>query len=143
MLAEARKYGLWLIAAHQYLSQIPHNLSDALFGNTGTLISFRISSEDSLLMQKHFEPMVSAYDIANLNMREYYCKMIVKWQVKDAFSVRTCYNPDAPIDRNKILELYTISRSQYNRSLVEAKQEIIENQSDVMSAIEEFAEPMI
>jgi hypothetical protein len=143
ILAEARKYGLGLIAAHQYLSQIPQNLSDALFWNTGTLISFRISSEDSLLMQKHFEPMVSAYDIANLNMREYYCKMIVKWQVKDAFSVRTCYTPDAPIDKNKIHELYEISRAKYNRTLVEAKQEVVETQKDVMSAIEEFAEPMI
>gem|GEM_PF-5074181 len=67
-----------MIAAHQYVSQIPEHISDALFGNTGTLISFRISSEDSLIMQKHFEPMVSAYDLANLNMREYYCKMQVK-----------------------------------------------------------------
>jgi hypothetical protein len=79
-----------IIAAHQYFSQIPQHLSDALFGNTGTLISFRISSEDSLFMQKHFEPMVSAYDIANLNVREFYCKMQVKGQVKDAFSVKTC-----------------------------------------------------
>jgi hypothetical protein len=67
-----------LIVAHQYLSQISNQLSDALFGNTATLITFRISSEDSLLMQKHFEPMVNAYDIANLNIREFYCKMQVK-----------------------------------------------------------------
>lgn len=143
ILAEARKYGLGLIAAHQYISQIPDHISDALFGNTGTLVSFRISSEDSLIMQKHFEPMVSAYDLANLNMREFYCKMIVKGQVKDAFSVKTCYAPDARIDTNKVRELYELSRASYNRPLHEAKQEIQEKQSDVMSAIEEFGEPLI
>jgi len=143
ILSEARKYGLGLIAAHQYVSQIPEHISDALFGNTGTLISFRISSEDSLIMQKHFEPMVSAYDLANLNMREYYCKMQVKWQVKDAFSVKTCYTPDAPIIKSKVQELYELSREKYNRRKEEAKQELQETQSDVMSTIEEFGEPLI
>ena len=57
--------------------------------------------------------------------------------------MRTCYTPDAPIDNNKIHELYEISRAKYNRTLVEAKQEVVETQKDVMSAIEEFAEPMI
>lgn len=143
ILSEARKYGLWLVAAHQYVSQIPENISDALFGNTGTLISFRISSEDSLIMQKHFEPMVSAYDLANLNVREFYCKMQVKGQVKDAFSVKTCYTPDVPILKSKIDELYNLSREKYNRRLEEVKQEVQETQSDVMSAIEEFGEPLI
>lgn len=143
ILSEARKYGLGLIAAHQYVSQIPEHISDALFGNTGTLISFRISSEDSLIMQKHFEPMVSAYDLANLNVREYYCKMQVKWQVKDAFSVKTCYTPDAPIIKSKVQELYELSREKYNRRKEEAKQELQETQSDVMSTIEEFGEPLI
>lgn len=143
ILSEARKYGLGLVAAHQYVSQIPENISDALFGNTGTLISFRISSEDSLIMQKHFEPMVSAYDLANLNVREFYCKMQVKGQVKDAFSVKTCYTPDVPIEKAKIEELYNLSRAKYNRTLQDAKQEVQETQSDVMSAIEEFGEPLI
>lgn len=143
ILAESRKYWLWLIVAHQYLSQISNQLSDALFGNTATLITFRISSEDSLLMQKHFEPMVNAYDIANLNIREFYCKMQVKWQVKDAFSVKTVYMPDENIDNNKLHTLYEISRKKYNRTLIEVKQEVQEKQSDVMSTIEEFAAPLI
>ena len=143
ILAEARKYWLWLIVAHQYLSQIPSALSDALFWNTATLISFRISSEDSLLMQKHFEPLVSAYDIANLNVREFYCKMQVKWQVKDAFSVKTPYLSDATINPSIVKDIYVLSRQKYNRTLVEAKEEINTQQQDVMSAIEEFAEPMI
>lgn len=143
ILAEARKYWLGLIAAHQYLSQISDELSDALFWNTATLISFRISSEDSLLMQKHFEPMVSAYDIANLNVREFYCKMQVKGQVKDAFSVRTVYTPDQKISKDKVKDLYVISRQWYSRTLTEAKQEVQETQKDVISAIEEFSAPLI
>jgi type IV secretory pathway TraG/TraD family ATPase VirD4 len=78
ILSEARKYGLSLAVAHQFIKQIPPNISDALFGNVGTLVSFRISSEDSDYMKKHFAPFLSTYDLANLNMREMYCKILVK-----------------------------------------------------------------
>jgi hypothetical protein len=143
ILSEARKYGLGLVAAHQFIKQIPPYLSDALFGNTGTLISFRISSEDSLIMQKHFEPGATAYDLANLNQREFYCKMIVKGQAKDTFSVRTMYTPDMKIEPQVIEQLVTNSRQRYNRSLAEVKAEIQTQQADVMEKIEEFAEPLI
>jgi hypothetical protein len=42
------------------------------------LVSFRISSEDAIYMAKHFDPFLSAYDLANLNQREFYCKLLVK-----------------------------------------------------------------
>lgn len=66
ILSEARKYGLGLIVAHQFLRQIPENLTHALFGNVGTLVSFRISAEDARVMASHFDPHVGAYDLANL-----------------------------------------------------------------------------
>jgi len=59
ILSEARKYGLSLSVAHQYIKQIPQNISDSLFGNVGTLISFRISSEDAEYMKQHFQPFLS------------------------------------------------------------------------------------
>ncbi len=66
ILSEARKYGLGLTVAHQFLSQIPEYLRQALFGNVGTLVSFRISAEDAKYMASHFDPYVSGYDLANL-----------------------------------------------------------------------------
>ncbi|MDR0650338.1 MAG: type IV secretion system DNA-binding domain-containing protein, partial [Candidatus Peribacteria bacterium] len=47
ILSEARKYGLSLAVAHQFMSQIPRDISDSLFGNVGTLVSFRVSAEDA------------------------------------------------------------------------------------------------
>jgi hypothetical protein len=143
ILSEARKYWLWLIVAHQYIKQIPEKISEALFGNVWTLISFRISSEDALYMKQHFDPFLDAYDLANLNAREFYCKMIVRWQVKDPFSLRSLYTPDADISKDWIKELYEWSRSKYSRSLEEAKKVVEEEQKDVLETIEEFVEPIV
>ena len=142
-MSEARKYGLSLSVAHQYIKQIPQNISDSLFGNVGTLINFRISSEDAEYMKQHFQPFLSWYDLANLNMRECYCKLLVKWQVKDPFSLKTYRRPDINIDKQYIAQLYDISREKYARPLAEIKKVIEEKQSDVIKTIEEFAEPII
>ena len=142
ILSEARKYGLGLSVAHQFIKQIPDYLSDALFGNVGSLISFRISSEDAHYMQQHFAPFVKDYDLANLNIRELYCKTIIQGQVKDPFSLRTLYTPDAKIRPEYINELYEESRTQYARSIVEAKA-ATSQQADVVEAIEEFIAPLI
>lgn len=143
ILSEARKYGLGLIVAHQFIKQIPPKISEALFGNVGTLVSFRISSEDALYIKQQLDPFVDAYDLANLSQREFYCKMLVKWQVKDPFSVRTLYMWDPVLNRELVGELYTLSRRKYARSLEEAKKVVIEEQKDVIQAIEEFSEPII
>ena len=93
-------------------------------------------------MKKHFDPFLSTYDLANLNMREMYCKILVKGQVKDPFSLRSAYTPDAEIARGYIQELYEISRAKYSRTLEDAKK-AVEEQKEVMEVIEEFAEPLI
>lgn len=143
ILSEARKYWLSLTVAHQFIKQIPSQISDALFGNVGTLVSFRISSEDSETMKHHFAPFLSGYDIANLNMREFYCKLLVRGQVKDPFSLKSVYMPDIKVNREFIAELYDISRKKYSRSLEEAKKAVETKQKDVMKTIEEFSEPII
>lgn len=143
ILSEARKYGLSLSVAHQFIKQIPQNISDSLFGNVWTLVSFRISSEDAEYMKQHFQPFLNSYDLSNLNMREFYCKLLVQWQVKDPFSLKSCWTPDVIADKDHIAELYEISRAKYARSLAEAKKVIEEKQLDVIKTIEEFAEPII
>ena len=93
-------------------------------------------------MKQHFQPFLNGYDLANLNMREFYCKLLVKGQVKDPFSLKACRTPDVTIDKNHISDLYAISRAKYSRSLAEAKK-VVEKQADVIKTIEEFAEPII
>jgi hypothetical protein len=107
------------------------------------LVSFRVSSEDAEYMKQHFQPFLNGYDFSNLNMREFYCKLLVQWQVKDPFSLKACRTPDIPIDRENISSLYSISRSKYSRSLEETKKVIEEKQADVIKTIEDFAEPII
>ena len=143
ILSEARKYWLSLAVAHQFIKQIPENISDALFWNVWTLISFRISSEDALHMQKHFDPFLSAYDLANLNIREFYCKLLVKWQVKDPFSLKSVYLPDKNVSPQYIEALYNISRKKYARSLAEARKIVVKEQKDVVEKLETFSEPII
>ena len=143
ILSEARKYGLWLTVAHQFISQIPASISDALFGNVGNLISFRISSEDANYMKQHFDPYLDGYDLANLNQREFYIKMQVKWQVKDPFSCKSAYTPDPEISKDFITQLYDTSRSKYTRTLEEAKKVVEQTQKDVVEKLEDFTIPMI
>ncbi len=143
ILSEARKYWLGLCVAHQFIRQIPDSISNALFGNVWTKVSFRISSDDAGYMKEHFAPFLDTYDLANLNMREFYCKTMVNGQVKDPFSLRSAYTPDVDINREQIQEIRDASRKKYARTLAEAKQVVQEEQKDVISAIEEFAEPLI
>ncbi len=143
ILSEARKYWLSLAVAHQYIKQIPTNISASLFGNVWTLVSFRISPEDAEYMKQQFTPFIEGYDLANLNMREFYCKLQVQGQVKDPFSIKTCYTPDPKIHPEYIAELYRVSRAKYARSLEEAKKVLEEKQADVIKMIEDFNEPII
>jgi hypothetical protein len=94
-------------------------------------------------MQKHFDPFLTSYDLANLNMREFYCKMLVKGQVKDPFSLKSLYVEEPDINKDYIEELYEISRKKYCRSLQEAKEIVKTEQKDVLDTIEEFVEPII
>ena len=143
ILSEARKYGLGLCVAHQFISQIPTNISQALFGNVATKISFRIASDDAGYMKEHFDPFLDAYDLANLNMREFYIKTMIQGKIKDPFSLRSAYTPDVEIDHGYIDDIRQVSREKYNRTLEEAKKVIEEEQSKVLETIEEFAEPLI
>ncbi len=143
ILSEARKYGLGLCVAHQFIRQIPESISQALFGNVATKISFRIASDDAWYMKEHFDPFLDSYDLANLNMREFYIKTMIQGKIKDPFSLRSAYTPDVDIDHWYIDSIREISREKYNRTLEEAKKVIETEQSNVLETIEEFAEPLI
>lgn len=142
ILSEARKYGLGLTVAHQFLRQVPDNILHALFGNVGTLISFRISAEDARVVANHYDPYVSAYDLANLWVREAYAKMLVRGQVRDPLSIRTRYIADVKVNSSYVENLYKLSRMSYARPLVEARQEVVEKKSEI-SKLEEFWAPIL
>ncbi|MBI1755312.1 type IV secretory system conjugative DNA transfer family protein, partial [Candidatus Azambacteria bacterium] len=66
ILSEARKYHLNMILAHQYVAQLGDEVRDAVFGNVGTMISFRIGADDAEFFEKEFAPEITALDLVNL-----------------------------------------------------------------------------
>ncbi|MBU2213406.1 type IV secretory system conjugative DNA transfer family protein [Patescibacteria group bacterium] len=95
ILSEARKYRLSLTVAHQYMGQLDNYVRTTIFGNIGTIISFRVGAEDAAILEKEFNPVFKTRDIINLAVREFYIKMSVKGETRDAFSGTTtdCTTP--------------------------------------------------
>lgn len=89
ILSEARKYRLNLILAHQYITQMEEPVRDAVFGNVGTLLSFRVGAEDAEFLEREFTPEFTAMDLVNLPKRAVYLKLIVDGVAGRPFSAKT------------------------------------------------------
>ena len=89
ILSEARKYRLNLTLANQFLGQLEPAIRKTVFGNVGTLVSFRLGGEDAEIMAQEFNPRFSPRDIINLGVREFCLKMSIHGQIKEAFSGQT------------------------------------------------------
>ena len=89
ILSEARKYHLNLIMANQYVSQMLESVANAVFGNVGTLVSFRVGSHDADVIQKELEPVFSTTDLVNLSNYQIYLKMAINGVTTPAFSAST------------------------------------------------------
>ncbi|MFO0970848.1 MAG: type IV secretion system DNA-binding domain-containing protein [Candidatus Saccharimonadales bacterium] len=89
ILSEARKYGLNLTIANQYISQMIPEVSGAVFGNVGSIISFRVSPEDATSLQKYFEPQFEAADLIQLNNRDFLANLSIGGEKTVPFSART------------------------------------------------------
>lgn len=89
ILSEARKYRLDLILANQYVAQLTQTseaVRDAIFGNVGTIVTFRVGAEDAEWMEKEFSPTITALDIVNLPKRNMYLKLLIDGVTSPAFS---------------------------------------------------------
>lgn len=119
ILSEARKYGLNLTVANQYVSQMPDTVRDAVFGNVGSVISFRVGPEDSSILAKNFEPIFEAPDLVKLNNQHIVLSLSVDGEKVIPFSATTLRFPDPEQDiTQKIVEL-TRSRFASHRAEVE------------------------
>lgn len=89
LLSEARKYGLSLILAMQYLDQVDEKLRDALLENVGTLIRFRVGPESARIIAPQFEPVFSKEDLMNLGRFQISLRLMIDGQPSRPFSART------------------------------------------------------
>lgn len=94
ILSEARKYRLNLAMANQYVAQMPEEVRDAVFGNVGTIISFRVGATDATWLVKEFEPVFLETDIVNLDKYHIYLKLAVDGVTNAAFSAQTIPLPE-------------------------------------------------
>jgi len=93
MLAEARKFGLGLVLAHQYLGQLPHQLQDAVLGNVGSSVIFRVGAQDARILEPEFFPPFSAGDLQRLGQYQVAVRLLVQGKNLDPFLARTLSIP--------------------------------------------------
>jgi len=87
ILSEARKYGLGLCVANQFIGQVEEEVKNAVFGNVGTIISFRVGVTDANYLQHEFTPTFGEDDLLNVERFHAYCKTIVNNEPVPPFSM--------------------------------------------------------
>jgi hypothetical protein len=127
ILSEARKYALNLVIAHQYIGQLAKNnnteIKDAVFGNVGTMVSFKIGSEDAEFLVKEFAPVFNEYDLINIDKGTAYIKLLIDNSAARPFSLHTIW-PLIGVKREGMKDkIRSLSRLKYgqNARLVEAE----------------------
>lgn len=124
ILSEARKYHLNLILANQYITQLDEKVADAIFGNAGTIISFRVGAADAEALEKEFEPVFMMNDIVNLPKYNVYLKLMIDGIAGDAFSATVL----PPISLEGTIEneekVIRVSRERYASSKKEVEDKI-------------------
>ena len=113
ILSEARKYSLNLTVANQYISQMGEEVRGAVFGNVGTVMSFRVSPDDAPFLQKYFEPEFEAANLIQQHSRFFVISMMIGGEKAPAFSAKTLNLPQPPDDNSA--QIVAQTREHYGR----------------------------
>lgn len=128
ILSEARKYRLCLCLAHQYIAQLVTKESeavrDAVFGNVGTMVIFRVGAADADFLEKEFEPEFMVQDMVNLPNYHAYLKLMVDGITSRPFSAKTLPPFRIPADENVSQVIIESSRKLYAKPREEVEKEI-------------------
>lgn len=129
ILSEARKYKLNLIIAHQFIGQLVKDndtrIRDAIFGNVGTTVSFRIGVDDAELIAKQFAPVFSEYDVINIPKANAYIKLLIDNSNPPAFNIFIPARED-PKNPKIAQTIKKLSRLKYGRDRDIVEAEILE-----------------
>ncbi|MBU1683449.1 type IV secretion system DNA-binding domain-containing protein [Patescibacteria group bacterium] len=148
ILSEARKYRLNLTVAHQYMGQLSEKMKKTIFGNIGSSVTFRVGGEDANVLESEYNPVFRERDFINLSVRDFYTKLSIDGQTKDAFSGRSL---DVAYPKHD----YVKEIKQNSRSHFAAKKEDVEtalkkwdeggadDDFDVMDVPSDYKEPII
>jgi len=122
ILSEARKYRLSLVLAHQYITQMEEKVRDAVFGNVGTMVVFRVGADDAEFLEREFSPEFMAPDLVNLDKQNIYVRLMISGVTSRPFSAETL-PPVAIPEKDFEQEIIKYSREKYGtpRAVIEAK----------------------
>ena len=120
ILSEARKYRLCLTLANQFLGQLEDKIRKTVFGNVGSIVSFRVGGDDAGIVAAEFNPRFSARDVINLGVRDFCTKISIDGEIKEAFSGRTL--PMHQPEQHYRSECLAYSRAHYAHPLKEVKE---------------------
>ncbi|MBI4235544.1 type IV secretory system conjugative DNA transfer family protein [Candidatus Peregrinibacteria bacterium] len=132
ILSEARKYHLNLIMAHQYINQLVTSkfgttstqIRDAVFGNVGTLCSFKVGADDAEYLAKEYAPLLTEQDVIGISNYKMYMKLNINNTTSRPFSVSTIWDPAG--SNPKIAQIAKeYSRLKHGRKKDFVEQEII------------------
>lgn len=156
ILSEARKYRLNLIIGHQFLAQLAqgagaygagsNDLRDAVFGNAGSMISFRIGVEDADTMAKEFAPVFNEFDLLNVDRFNAFVKLMINGTASKPFNMATYPLPKAgPEQASTAAAIRQLSRLKFGRPRSEVEEEILEASkvADMMAAGEAGVEKTV
>ncbi|HVZ67517.1 MAG TPA: TraM recognition domain-containing protein [Patescibacteria group bacterium] len=145
ILSEARKYKLNLIVANQFIGQIEEDVKNAIFGNAGTIISFRVGVSDANYLQHEFQPIFNEADLINVEVYHAYIKTLIGNEPTPPFSLDLTKDiaAEKKMENPRVAELVReLSRLKYGKpkDLVEAeiakRSRLYEVLGDIQSSIE-------
>lgn len=123
ILSEARKYGLSLNLAHQYIAQLPEDIKSAVFGNVGSMALFRVGPDDAPYLEPQLAPTFTAGDLMKIENYHAYMKMLIRGEPKKPFDIVTL--PPEQGDRSRIDPLKELSYLTYGRPREEVESEVL------------------
>ncbi len=122
ILSEARKYRLSLNIAHQYIAQLDDGIRDSVFGNVGSIATYRVGSEDAEFLEKQFAPTFDAKDIMNIENFNAYLKLLVNGSPVEPFNIEAMRPPQGNPDIAESIK--ELSYLRYGRDRAEVEEEI-------------------
>lgn len=122
ILSEARKYGLGLNIAHQYVSQLEESIKNAVFGNVGSMALYRVGIDDSEFLVKQVNPVFTAQDLENVSNYSSYVKMLAGGHPIQPFSMTHIQPKEG--DLSKVESIKNLSYMKYGRNRSEIEGEI-------------------
>lgn len=130
ILAEARKYRLSLNVAHQFIGQLNEDIRDSIFGNVGSMASFRIGSEDAEFLANQFEPEFSAKNLMNLYNFNAVGRILVNGYPSKPFNFKTL--PPEEGDESQVEDIKQLSYLKYGRPREDIEEEIYSRYQSVL-----------